>query len=708
MAASETGSGKTAAFCLPILQMCHETLRNKSVLEDSSRDTMTSDSMKLDVKLNASDKDVVLKVSNDCLECTSTADKLWVGIRATHGFKSGAYAYECVIQGDPNGLCRLGWSSISSKLDLGRDLQGFGYGGTAMKSNNNKFEAFGQKFTTGDVITCFINFHDRTIRYAKNGVVLGVAFEFPSSMRGIALFPAIAVKGSTARFNFDSSSFRYPELLNCIYRSVADADDADVTSFSIKQNIDVTSLKHVPLAVIIEPSRDLAEQVYDSIADLSRYIENPSIRTLLLVGGDDHKKQHRLVSEGGDIIVGTTGKIVDLVKSKALDFSKIKYFVLDEADRLIETDNLDNIMYLYNACHTEGKGDERLQVCFFSATLHSPTITDLANKICYQPTWVDLKGVDSVPDTVHHVVFRIDPKKDYSTVLSQYGAIKVITDQVHVGSMTVEDQYSQQVKELKQRIVLAIIDKFQMSQVLIFCRTNIDCDHLEEFFNTVSGGGKAVKKFVGKIDTGKENQYSCCVLAGMRSLQERRQSLDAFRDGYVRILICTDVAARGIDIKGLPYVINLTLPDVAENYIHRIGRVGRAEAMGLAISLVAMDEYRERVWYHSCPSRGKGCVNRNLADKGGCTIWYNEGQCLQLVQSRLHMTVPELLEDLSLPPEIAEKQAEYGEDSKAGPMKESASAAHVNTLAPTVKELAELEILAQNSFLYMQTWKQLG
>lgn len=104
---------------------------------------------------------------------------------------------------------------------------------------------------------------------------------------------------------------------------------------------------------------------------------------------------------------------------------------------------------------------------------------------------------------------------------------------------------------------------------MVFCRTNQDCDNLEEFLNTASGGGKSVKKFTGKIDTGKENQYSCCVLAGMRSLQERRQSLDAFRDGYVRILICTDVAARGIDIKGLPYVINMTLPDVAENYIHR-------------------------------------------------------------------------------------------------------------------------------------------
>ncbi|OBS83382.1 hypothetical protein A6R68_22628 [Neotoma lepida] len=100
--------------------------------------------------------------------------------------------------------------------------------------------------------------------------------------------------------------------------------------------------------------------------------------------------------------------------------------------------------------------------------------------------------------------------------------------------------------------------------------------------------------------------------------------------GDVRFLICTDVAARGIDIHGVPYVINVTLPDEKQNYVHRIGRVGRAERMGLAISLVATE--KEKVWYHVCSNRGKGCYNTRLKEDGGCTIWYNEMQELATLE----------------------------------------------------------------------------
>lgn len=183
------------------------------------------------------------------------------------------------------------------------------------------------------------------------------------------------------------------------------------------------------------------------------------------MGGEIHKKQKHDVAGGADIIVGTTGKLVDLVKSKAIDFSRIKFFVLDEADRLIETDNLDNIMYLYNACHHEGKGGDRLQVCFFSATLHSPAITDLADKICFQPTWVDLKGVDSVPETVHHVIYKVDLTKDISAFFKHHNSLKTFTDNVHTNGMQGDERQSQIVKELKQKALISIIDKFEVSPV---------------------------------------------------------------------------------------------------------------------------------------------------------------------------------------------------------------------------------------------------
>lgn len=128
--------------------------------------------------------------------------------------------------------------------------------------------------------------------------------------------------------------------------------------------------------------------------------------------------------------------------------------------------------------------------------------------------------------------------------------------------------------------------------------------------------------------------------------------------------------------------------------------------MGLAISIVATD-VKEKVWYHSnCANRGKGCTNRSLLDQGGCTIWYDEGACLAAVEARLKTSIPSLLEDFSLPLALAEKQIEYGVESSKLGKKESAASLHLSSLAPTVKELAQLEIMAQNSYFYMQTWNQ--
>jgi ATP-dependent RNA helicase DDX1 len=180
-------------------------------------------------------------------------------------------------------------------------------------------------------------------------------------------------------------------------------------------------------------------------------------------------------------------------------------------------------------------------------------------------------------------------------------------------------------------------------------------------------------------------------------MDERRASLQALKDGDVRILICTDVAARGIDIEGLPYVINMTLPppESAEDYIHRIGRVGRADRMGLAFSIVAADGVQEQVWYHKCANRGKNCENRNQ-----CSIWYDEAACLTKVESLLNQRIPELDADLSLPPVLRELNIKYGEDAK---QPEQVTSVHVEQLSAGVRELAVMELRAQNAFLSMST-----
>lgn len=150
------------------------------------------------------------------------------------------------------------------------------------------------------------------------------------------------------------------------------------------------------------------------------------------------------------------------------------------------------------------------------------------------------------------------------------------------------------------------------------------------------------------------------------------------------------------DIEGLPYVINMTLPDEPQDYIHRIGRVGRADRMGLAFSLVAAPGVKEQVWYHKCANRGKNCQNRNLVESGGCSIWYDESMCLAKVEKLLNQRIPELGVDLSLPQVLQEQNITYGEDAKAV---ETAVNVHVAQLAAHVQELAMMEIHAQNAFL---------
>jgi len=292
--------------------------------------------------------------------------------------------------------------------------------------------------------------------------------------------------------------------------------------------------------------------------------------------------------------------------------------------------------------------------------------------------------------------------------------------------------------DMKPKLTAKIADAFNMTQCLVFCRTNVDCNNLESYLNGLGG----TKSYGGKMETGKENPYSCVVLAGMREQSERRLNLDAFREGDVRFLVCTDVAARGIDVSSLPFVIQTTLPDDIENYIHRIGRCGRAERMGLAISIVSTE--REKVWYHKCASRGKNCVpypgntkltipfgpgqklmprddSKWIVDEGGCTIWYDEPTLLTQIEKRLgepmkvmdtyDFSVPGVLESplapdqwrkqraivASEPPSrraLARKKQEsqvivYG--AKKSDTSLITAAKHTTLLAPVVNELSSLE-----------------
>merc|ERR1719378_3889 len=247
---------------------------------------------------------------------------------------------------------------------------------------------------------------------------------------------------------------------------------------------------------------------------------------------------------------------------------------------------------------------------------------------------------------------------------------------------------SEAVKILKAEYLLQAIVEHKMDQAIIFCRTKLDCDNIEKFLITKGGVGNP--------------KFSCVCLHSDRGHKERQSNLAAFKSGKAKFLICTDVAARGIDVKGVPFVVNVTLPDDKANYIHRIGRVGRAERMGLAISLTAVD--REKVWYHKCESRGRGCSNTRLLEQGGCSIWYNEIQYLADIEEHLGETIDNVDFDFKIPVNDFDGKVVYGQkrSNKGGNF-----TYHTAEIASSVRELASLEKKAQVSFLqFKQNWQK--
>eukprot|EP00035_Acanthoeca_spectabilis_P037034 m.43232 g.43232 ORF g.43232 m.43232 type:complete len:731 (+) comp8404_c0_seq2:376-2568(+) len=681
--AAETGSGKTGAFSLPVLQIVYEALHQKST---AAAQPQRQDRGPGACVMNAFDRQPAFAISEDGLLCQSRDERGWQGARSTLSVIKGKHYYEATMTDE--GLCRCGWSTVGASHNLGTDKQGFGFGGTGKKSHANQFDVYGEPYTVGDVLGCFIDLEAKRISYTKNGVDLGVAFKMPGHLRDQAFYAAATVKNAELRFNFGSSPFAFPPA----------GDYADFTGLAHAKPDERGAKKsaagksRTPMAIVIEPSRELAEQTFAQIELFRKNLPSPGVKTVSLIGGGNTKEQIRALQTGVDIAVGTPGRIHDFLSTGKLDVSQVRFYVLDEADGLLTGGHGNMVSELYSRLPPSTEGGARLQMVVCSATLHHPEVKKMADKLMHHPTWVDLKGQDVVPDTVHHVVCFVDPEADsrWRERAGQVGR----TDGVHIHDLkkqslgTSPENMSEAIKLLKYPYVKKAIDSLKMDQAIIFCRTKYDCDNLEAYFRSI-GGGK------GDI----VNEYSCVVLHGGKS-HNRGENLQAFKNGEARFLICTDVAARGIDIRGVPYMINMTLPDEKENYIHRIGRVGRAERMGLAVSLVGT--HKEKVWYcfQGCPSKGKlPCSNTKLKENGGCTIWYDEKQYLRNIEEHLGINVPVVDRDMVIPTCEFDGKVVYGEKKNSAG---SGYVGHAEQLAPSVAELARLEFTAQTSFLELR------
>lgn len=217
------------------------------------------------------------------------------------------------------GLCRCGWSTVGASHNLGTDKQGFGFGGTGKKSHANQFDVYGEPYTVGDVLGCFIDLEAKRISYTKNGVDLGVAFKMPGHLRDQAFYAAATVKNAELRFNFGSSPFAFPPA----------GDYADFTGLAHAKPDERGAKKsaagksRTPMAIIIEPSRELAEQTFAQIELFRKNLPSPGVKTVSLIGGGNTKEQIRALQTGVDIAVGTPGRIHDFLSTGKLDVSQV-------------------------------------------------------------------------------------------------------------------------------------------------------------------------------------------------------------------------------------------------------------------------------------------------------------------------------------------------------------------------------------------------
>ena len=718
MAAAETGSGKTGAFSLPVVQIVHERMRRGPGEEASA--SAEDDDAEGSVQMRRCDRSAIMAVSDDGMRCQARSDRAWGGVRGTKGVslvggastrRPGKVFYEVLVEDE--GLCRVGWTTKHGSLELGTDKESYGYGGTGKKSHAKKFEEYGETFGLHDVIGCWLDVGARTVGFTKNGVELGVAYEVGKNVR--MLYPAVTLKNAQVRLEFEKA--RFPAVFEGPAVSLAEVAEVAPVEQEGQRGKKGTRgpnggnpplAQRVPVAIVLEPVRDLAQQTKDVMETFAGKLRDPSVRVSLLIGGESSNQQMKEIAAGSAIVVGTPGRINDLIKQKKLDVSGVKCFVLDEADALLDAGHRDLILNIFRRLGTTGTGVNRLQTLLFSATLHAPHVTRLANELCQNAAFIDMKGMNALPDAVDHALVMVNPEEDRTWLQS---TPKVFADRIHDldppldPTSSGDESWSHAVKVLKPRLLQRVLQGLAVDQALIFCRTNFDCENLSQFFHELDKTS-ADASSLSPEKRKRSTAYSCAILAGAKSMDERRYALEAFKAKEVRFLIATDVAARGIDVSGLPFVINMTLPDKCEDYVHRSGRVGRAETPGLCISLVS--SVSEKVWF--CRKKGlKPWLNptaENVSDKKpGHATWIQEKVLLRDIEERLGTAIVPLQSDMSLPPALIESRSKYGKGK--GPSEADAVpaevAARIEASRESAKQLSLLEHRAQQTFFSLKS-----
>ena len=276
-------------------------------------------------------------------------------------------------------------------------------------------------------------------------------------------------------------------------------------------------------SLIVTPTRELAIQIEENFKAYSKYTK---IRSTVIFGGVSQHSQTRALKNGIDILIATPGRLLDLMNQGFISLKGIKYFVLDEADRMLDMGFIHDIKKIIQ------KLPNKRQSLFFSATMPQ-NIVDLSRQILVNPKKVSVNPVSSAAETIKQFLYTTN-------------------------------------KDKKRNLLLHILSDPKLEQVLLFSRTK-------------HGANKIVKNLSKK-------NINCAAIHGDRNQNQRQKALKDFKDGNIRVLVATDIAARGIDINKLRYVINYDIPNESETYVHRIGRCGRAGEEGIAISICEPEE----------------------------------------------------------------------------------------------------------------------
>ncbi|WED41835.1 DEAD/DEAH box helicase [Legionella cardiaca] len=263
--------------------------------------------------------------------------------------------------------------------------------------------------------------------------------------------------------------------------------------------------------------------------NILQYGKYSGLRSAVVFGGVKINPQMMKLRSGVEILVATPGRLLDLYKQNAIRFEQIKTLILDEADRMLDMGFIHDIKRIIALLPTSR------QNLLFSATF-SEDIRKLAKELLNNPVEIDIAPRNTTATKVQQVIHPVD-------------------------------------KARKAALLCHLIHKKQWQQALVFSRTK-------------HGANKLVKLLASE-------NIQTAAIHGNKSQSQRTKALNDFKDGKIRILVATDIAARGIDIDSLPLVVNFDLPQVAEDYVHRIGRTGRAGASGQAISLVCADEFSQ-------------------------------------------------------------------------------------------------------------------